>query len=191
MKKVFISILIIFLCFSVNAQRLVRVGIDVAFDIPLHQKTFSTNFAINKSINYEFGAFVRVGKTFYGQVGFNYYINKLMINNVLIDSSSAIEIGQINLPILFVYGYKFSKKKMLRVNLGVQYRGVVRLTKNIIRFDKSQINIHNMDVLLGMGIDISNFSFDISYKKSVKPLAIQKNSEYYQDMLALSFGVII
>ena len=42
-----------------------------------------------------------------------------------------------------------------------------------------------------LGFDISNFSFDIAYRKSIKPLGSKKGSKYYQDMLAFSFGVII
>ncbi len=191
MKKIFICLSMILLSFSIDAQRLLRGGINIGFDVPLHQKEFSSNFAVSRSINYEFGAFVRIGKTFYAQAGIIYAINKFQIRNLFIDSSSAIEIGQINLPILFVYGYDFSTKKMLRINAGIQYRGVVRFTDNKIQFNKSHINTHNMDIIVGLGFDISNFSFDIAYRKSIKPLGAQKGSKYYQDMLAFSFGVII
>ena len=174
-----------------SKQRLVRAGIDFGFDVPLYQKDFGSRFKINQSLNFEIGAFARIGRQFYGQVGLYYFINKLQVTNLNTQADSPIELGQLYVPALFVYGLPWGNKNMFTAKVGLAYHGLVKLTNNKIDFTKSDIRCHNLNFMIGAGLEISNFTFNITYKKAFFPLGKASDSHYYQDMLCFSIGVII
>ncbi|MBO4581501.1 MAG: hypothetical protein J5701_04345 [Bacteroidales bacterium] len=174
-----------------SQQRLVQFGIDFGFDVPLYQKTYGSQFKINQSLNFEIGAFARAGRQFYGQLGLYYFINKLQVTNLNTQSDSPIELGQLYVPALFVYGLPWGKKNMFTVKAGIAYQGLVRLTDNKIDFTKNDIRCHNLNFMTGVGLEISNITFNITYKKACLPLGKESGSRYYQDMLCFSIGIVI
>lgn len=193
MKKAWVIVLLLSLAGTgvVQAQRIVHFGLDFGFDIPLHQKSYGSQFSIDQSLNFEIGAFVRAGKGLYGQVGLYYYINKLQVTNTSTGGSSPVELGQLCVPALLVYGIPWGKSNMFTLKAGVEYRGIVRLTENKIAFGKDQLRIHNMDITGGIGVEIKNVSINAYYRKSIKPLGKIAPCQYYQDVICLSVGVII
>lgn len=181
------------ICLTAMAQpkHLVRGGLNFGFDIPTCQKDFGSHFNIEQSLNFEIGAFCRVGRHLYGQVGLYYFVNKLQVFNAdtSINFTSAVELGQLNVPMWIGYAF-FWNKVSLRLAVGAQYRGIVRLSNNKIEFNKDQVRLHNGDAMAGIGIDISNLSLDISYRKAFKSLGKNADSRYFHDVVNLSIGVV-
>lgn len=172
--------------FMVEGQKLVRVGLNFGFDIGTNKKDLGENFTFDKSTNFEVGAYVRIGHSFFGQVGGGYYINKTYMSR---DSlSSAVELGQINIPILGGYKVALGKTTYFRCMLGIQYRGLVRVSKNGIGATKDTFNKNNMDVIGGIGFDVSVITLDVSYRKAIIPLV--DGSKHYQDVVNLSIGFL-
>jgi hypothetical protein len=184
-----ITLLILFATISIFAQgqNLVQVGIQFGLDVPLNKKPLGENFTMSKSTNFEIGAHVRIGTNFFGQVGIGYYINK---TNLTLDSlRSDVELGHINVPMLAGYRHKLGKSTFIRATLGIQYRGLVRVSKNILDVDRNTFNKNNMDVIAGIGIDVSVLTVDVSYRKAIKPLV--NGSKNYQDVVNISVGFLL
>lgn len=192
-KKILLALAIAILCRTVAAQpkHLVRGGVQFGFDLPTCQKDFGSHFNIEQSLNFEIGAFCRVGRHLYGQVGLYYFVNKMQVFNAdtAINFTSAVELGQLNVPMWIGYAF-FWNKVSLRLAVGAQYRGIVRLSNNKIEFNKDNVRLHNGDAMAGIGIDISNLSLDISYRKAFKSLGKTTDSRYFHDVVNLSIGVV-
>ncbi len=186
-KKIAILILFAITGSFAKGQNLVQTGLQFGLDVPLNKKTLGENFTMDKSTNFEIGAHVRVGTNFFGQVGIGYYINKTFLRMDTLRSD--VELGQINVPMLAGYRHKLGKSTFFRLMLGIQYRGLVRVSNNILEVDKNTFNKHNMDVIGGIGFDISVVTLDVSYRKSIKPLV--DGSKNYQDVVNFSVGFLL
>lgn len=191
MKAKYIYGLIFFsVCsFQTSAQELLRWGIKFGLDIPSNQKDFTEVWTYKSTFNYNIGFQLRVGGRLYAHTGLDYHINKCKLN--FIDSTTqlhSIELGYVSLPLQFGYHLVEGRNVSLRFLTGLQYRTLIRLTKNDIGLLKSNMQIHNMDLLAGLGLDLYSFTFDVGYRKSFQ--AIIPNSEHYRDMLTLSLGLI-
>ena len=186
--------IIVFLLSTINlsAQQnhLVHGGVHFGFEIPLNKKTFNTDFKIYQSLNFKVGAMIRIGYSVFGQIGFYYDVNKLQVENLRNNPSSAVELGFLKIPFLLGYGYSFGTKNLLRVHIGLQYDALVHMSKNKINLEKKEFNIHNMNILGSIGVDLHNISIDISYEKAIKPMAASTESKRYADMLCLILGVV-
>ena len=187
MKKYIFIILLFSFSFFSQGQNLVQVGLQFGLDVALNKKPLGENFTMSKSTNFEIGAHVRIGKNFFGQIGIGYYINKTMLS--LDTLRSDVELGQINVPILAGYRYALGKSTFIRATLGIQYRGLVRVSKNILDVNRNTFNISNMDIIAGVGIDVSVLTVDVSYRKAVKPLV--DGSKNYQDVINISVGFLL
>lgn len=187
MRKITILILFSSIGIFVQGQNLVQIGLQFGLDVPLNKKPLAENFTMSKSTNFEIGAHVRVGTKFFGQVGMGYYINK---TNLTFDTlRSDVELGYINVPMLAGYRHKLGKSTFIRATLGIQYRGLVRVSQNILDIDRNTFNKNNMDVVVGVGIDVSVLTVDVSYRKAVKPLV--NGSKNYQDVVNISVGFLL
>ncbi len=191
LKHICVIVLLGCVAVATQAQRIVRVGLDFGFDIPLHQKSYGTQYNIDQSLNFEIGAYARAGKRIYGQIGLYYYINKLQVTRLYTGDASPVELGQLCVPALLVCGIPWGKNNMFTLKAGAEYRGIVRLTDNKIAFNKEQLRIHNLDITGGIGVEIKNISINACYRKSIKPLGKTSPCQYYQDVICLSVGVII
>ena len=187
MKKNILLLIFISFSFLGFGQRLVQVGLQFGLDVPLNKKPLGLNFTMDKSTNFEVGAHVRIGKQFFGQVGAGYYVNKTFLN--LDTLQSAVELGQINVPILAGFRHALGKTTYFRCMLGIQYRGLVRVSKNILEIDRNTFNKNNMDFIGGIGFDVSIITLDVSYRKAVVPLV--KDSKNYQDVVNFSVGFLL
>ncbi|MDR0368856.1 MAG: porin family protein [Bacteroidales bacterium] len=187
MKKIIVLTGCILAFSFVYGQNLVQVGIQFGLDAPLNKKPLADNFTMSRSFNFEAGACVRVGADFFGQTGVTYYVNKTILSFDTL--SSDVELGQINIPFLAGYRHAVGKSTFVRVMAGIQYRGLVRVSENILEVNKNTFRKNNMDVIVGVGIDVSLITLDVSYRKAVKPLV--SGSKNYQDVVNISVGFLL
>ena len=185
-KNIFILVLVSISCLGFG-QRLVQLGLQFGLDVPLNKKPLSENFLMNKSTNFEVGAYLRVGTQFFGQFGAMYYINKTDLTRDSLES--AVELGQINIPLMAGYRHAIGKSTFFRCMLGVQYRGLVRVSNNILEVNKNTFNKNNMDIIGGIGLDVSIITLDVSYRKALVPL--MEGSKNYQDVVNISVGFLL
>lgn len=192
MKVRYIIVLIcLFVCVSAVSQDLVRWGVKFGLDVPTNKNDFSKNILYKNTFNYNVGFQLRVGERLYGHAEVDYIINKCTLD--YIDSTNqttthSIELGYLAVPLQAGYSILQFDHFALRALLGVQYRALVRLSKNDINLKRTDLNVHNLDFIGGLGVDIYSFTLDIGYRKSL--LAVMPKSKHYRDMLTLSIGLI-
>jgi len=186
-KKILLLVVCLFLLHTVFSQDLVQWGIKFGFDVPTNTKDFNADLAYKKTINYNVGLQLRVGERWFGQTGVEYHINKCSL--LWQDTSHQdMELGYLSIPLQAGFHIIQSEKVAFRAMLGVQYRALVRLSKNDIGIENNHFNIHNFDFIGGLGLDIYSFTLDFGYRKTVNP--IMPNSKHYRDMFIMSVGLI-
>jgi hypothetical protein len=188
MKHLFISLVTIFLFSSANAQQLVHWGINFGLDIPTNKNDFSPQMKYDKTLNYNIGLHLKVGNRWFGQTGLNYHINKCSFTwKDSISTFQNLELGYMTIPLQAGFYIVKTKKVSFRVMLGLQYKALVYLSKNDLGIEKNYFNVHNMDLMGGLGLDFYSFTFDLGYRKSM--FAVKQDSKNFRDMLALSVGL--
>lgn len=186
-KKILLIVTFMGTLHALFSQDLVQWGIKFGFDVPTNTKDFNTDLAYKKTINYNVGLQLRVGERWFGQTGVEYHINKCSL--LWKDTSHQdMELGYLSIPLQAGFDIIQSEKVSFRAMLGVQYRALVRLSKNDIGIENKHFNIHNFDFIGGLGLDIYSFTLDFGYRKTVNP--IMPNSKHYRDMFIMSVGLI-
>lgn len=192
MKVRYIIVLIcLFVCVSAVSQDLVRWGVKFGLDVPTNKNDFSKNILYKNTFNYNVGFQLRVGERLYGHAEVDYIINKCTLDYIDTTNQTtthSIELGYLAVPLQAGYSILQFDHFALRALLGVQYRALVRLSKNDINLKRTDLNVHNLDFIGGLGVDIYSFTLDIGYRKSL--LAVMPKSKHYRDMLTLSIGLI-
>jgi hypothetical protein len=169
-----------------QAQKLVSGGLRFGVEAPTNRKPLGEGFTCDKTVNFEIGVYVRVGRRFFGQMGGNYFINKTWLTRDTL--TSAVEFGQINVPLWAGWRNPIGKTTFFRAMLGLQYRGLVRVSPNGVGVDRATFNSNNMDIMGGIGFDISIITLDVYYRKACIPLVA--GSAYYQDGVHFSVGFL-
>ena len=187
-SQLFLSIIFVF-CISTQAQELVKWGVKFGFDIPTNRQNFSNLLQYNESINYNVGFQLRVGRRIYGNVGIDYYINKCTFDwKDTINPYQIIEFSYLAIPLQAGFQIVKTKTASVRILLGLQYRVLMRLSKNDINLYRADFQIHNLDLMGGVGLDLYSFTLDVGYRKNLYP--VMPASSHYRDMIALSVGLI-
>lgn len=192
MKVRYIIVLIcLFVCVSAVSQDLVRWGVKFGLDVPTNKNDFSKNILYKNTFNYNVGFQLRVGERLYGHAEVDYIINKCTLDYIDTTNQTtthSIELGYLAVPLQAGYSILQFDHFAFRALLGVQYRALVRLSKNDINLKRTDMNVHNLDFIGGLGVDIYSFTLDIGYRKSLQ--AVMPKSKHYRDMLTLSIGLI-
>ncbi|NLE62269.1 MAG: PorT family protein [Bacteroidales bacterium] len=189
-----IFLICMFMFVSATSQDLVRWGVKFGLDVPTNKSDFRTDIKYKKTFNYNVGFQLRVGERFYGHAEVDYIINKCTLDYLDYNDTTnqntthSIELGYLAVPLQAGYSILQFDHFALRALLGVQYRVLVRLSKNDINLKRTDMNVHNLDFIGGLGVDIYSFTLDIGYRKSL--LAVMPKSKHYRDMLTLSIGLI-
>lgn len=186
-KKIlfFLSFVFFFACAS--AQDIVKWGVKFGYDIPTNTKDFNASLAYDRTINYNVGLQLRVGERWFGQTGIEYHINKCSL--LWQDTSRQnIELGYMAIPLQAGFHIIQTEKVSFRAMLGLQYRALLRLTKNDIGVEKKHFQVHNLDFMGGLGLDVYAFTLDVGYRKTTH--SIMPDSKHYRDMFVLSVGLM-
>ncbi len=187
--KTFLLLLILLVSVAfAPAQQLLHWGIKFGLDVPANKNDFSPKFTYDKTLNYNLGFQLRIGERWFGQVGIDYHINKcsLMWKDT-ITSNQNLELGYLTVPLQAGFHIVQNDNVSFRIMLGFQYKVLVYLSKNDIGIDRNYFQVHNMDLMGGLGLDFYSFTFDIGYRKSLFPIVA--DSKHYRDMLSLSLGL--
>ncbi len=180
---------LLFMLHIVSAKDILQWGVRFGFDVPTNKKDFTTSLAYKRTLNYNVGLQLRVGERFFGQAGLDYHINKCqLIWKDTLSSVQHIELGYLALPIEVGFHIVETKKLSFRANAGLQYRVLVRLSKNDIGIKRKDFQQHNLDAIVSLGLDVYSFTFDVGYRKSF--FHLMPTSAHYRDMFTLSLGLI-
>lgn len=186
-----IVLICLFAYVSAVSQDLVKWGVKFGLDVPTNKNDFSKDILYKKTFNYNVGFQLRVGERFYGHAEVDYIINKctLDFNDSTNQSTThSIELGYLAVPLQAGYSILQFDHFTFRALLGMQYRALVRLSKNDINLIRTDMNVHNLDFVGGLGVDIYSFTIDFGYRKSLP--AIMPDSKHYRDMFTFSIGLI-
>lgn len=188
-KYFLLTLLLSFMSYLVSAQDIVHWGVRFGFDIPTNKKDFNSDLEYKKTLNYNVGFQVRVGERLFGQIGVDYHINKCQfIWKDTIVSVQHIELGYLAVPIEAGFHILRTEKLSFRAKAGLQYRVLVRLSKNDIGIKRKDFQQHNLDAIVSLGLDVYSFTFDVGYRKSF--FHLMPTSAHYRDMFTLSLGLI-
>ncbi len=191
MKVKCLSIItLLFLILNVaSTQNMLHWGVRFGFDVPTNKKDFSNSLKYEQTLNYNVGFQLRVGNRLFGQTAVDYYINKCkFIWQDTAISKESMELSYLAIPVEAGFHIFQINKFSLRAMAGLQYRALVRLTKNDIGIEKKHFQQHNLDAIASLGVDVYSFTVDIGYRKSFFP--VMPASSHYRDMFTLSLGLI-
>lgn len=189
MKKIILFVFCLFL--SANLYSQITLGPKIGYNASLLSTNIS-DVSTGFMNGYQFGAFLRLGKTLYLQPELIY-----SSKGGIIDSKD-VRFGTIDIPV--IVGYKIIDNKLFNIRLLGGLLGSIIIDKdnamlNKVKetLEKSSFNDVNFGLLIGAGADLSFLTLDIKYEiglndiyKNSEP---QKNWEIKNYQVNLSLGV--
>ena len=153
MRKLLIITGIILTAFSMQAQNWYQIGLRVSTQIPLVRQYSDIDY-LSTLRTPHVGVYFRAGKYVYGEVGIGYQYFRSRFDVTLDDGtqfSDMIQTHYLVLPFKAVGEVPITKKIAFQPYVGVLYQPLLKVSYNILGYDKT--NIENQWALLTAGFD--------------------------------------
>lgn len=160
---------------------LIQWGFRVGTNFSL-TKDLSVNDYMDKLVSGEFGAFIRVGRYVYAEVGIGYLFNKgtfemdldtLSMNTV----KEVIEARYLQVPVKLVGYIPLVPKIALQPHVGVIYQPLLKVTDNDFNYSMDNLQKNQFLVTAGLGVKLFFVTVDISYRQSLMTFFSDRNSK--------------
>ena len=153
MRKTLIIIGLLIATFSLQAQNWYQVGFRVSTQFPL-VRAYSNEDYLSNLRTPHFGAYFRAGRYVYGEIGLGYQYFKGRFEVNLHNGESIndlVETRYLVIPIKAVGDVPITKKISFMPQVGISYQPLLKVTENILGYDKT--NIESQWVLFTAGFD--------------------------------------
>ena len=138
---------------AAGAQNWYQFGFRISTQIPLVRAYSYEDYLTNLRTPH-FGVYFRAGKYVYGEIGLGYQYFKSRFEVNLHNGESIndlVETRYLIIPIKAVGEVPITKKITFMPNVGISYQPLLKVTENILGYDKT--NIESQWVLFTTGFD--------------------------------------
>lgn len=153
MKRLFLLLLFGLFGMAAGAQNWYQFGFRISTQIPLVRAYSYEDYLTNLRTPH-FGVYFRAGKYVYGEIGLGYQYFKSRFEVNLHNGESIndlVETRYLIIPIKAVGEVPITKKITFMPNVGISYQPLLKVTENILGYDKT--NIESQWVLFTTGFD--------------------------------------
>ena len=153
MRRLFLFLLFGTFWIAAGAQNWYQVGFRVTTQIPLVRAYSNVDYLSNLRTPH-FGVYFRAGKYVYGEIGLGYQYFKSRFdvsNGDGTKTSDLVETHYLVIPIKAVGDVEITKKIRFMPHVGILYQPLLKVTENILGYDKT--NIESQWVLFTTGFD--------------------------------------
>ena len=191
MRKLLIITGIILTAFSMQAQNWYQIGLRVSTQIPLVRQYSDIDY-LSTLRTPHVGVYFRAGKYVYGEVGIGYQYFRSRFDVTLDDGtqfSDMIQTHYLVLPFKAVGEVPITKKIAFQPYVGVLYQPLLKVSYNILGYDKT--NIENQWALLTAGFDfrLGFITLGVDYRYSFQNYFLNKEGQKPQ-YIGITAGVI-
>jgi hypothetical protein len=154
-----------------------RVGTNFALT-----KDLSVNDYMDKLVSGEFGAFIRVGRYVYAEVGIGYMFNKgtfeMDIDTLSVSGAKeVIEARYLQVPIKLVGYIPIVSKIAIQPHVGVIYQPLIKVTDNNFNYTMNNLQKNQFLATAGLGVKLFFVTVDISYRQSLQTFFSDRDSK--------------
>ena len=153
MRRLFLLLLFGMFGMAAGAQNWYQIGFRVSTQIPL-VRAYSYEDYLSNLRTPHFGVYFRAGKYVYGEIGLGYQYFKGRFEVNLHNGESIndlVETRYLVIPIKAVGDVPITKKISFMPQVGILYQPLLKVTENILGYDKT--NIESQWVLFTTGFD--------------------------------------
>lgn len=191
----------IFFGFNVSSQSLLpeirktRIGVYAG---PNLSQLLSDNYKDTRArIGYQYGAYIQHGKRFFlrNELAMYSMSSKLFtIDTSLVTPNNfgVIDLKFVHIPAQFGVRVFKAPAKILVIWLsaGGYLEQIYKISDNNLNLDFGDFNTFSYGLIGSVGVDLSIFSFQLSYKQGKRPI-FKKDNNSLKYTLAFSFGIKI
>ena len=161
-----------------NSQPLLMYGFEFGASIPL-TKNYSPDDLLSKMLAGNFGAFIRIGKHVYGELGVGYTFLKgtytATLPNVVL--TEIVETRYLQIPLKAVWNIPFKKNYAFLYSVGIKYQPLIFVSNNHIFYTKENITKHPFSFMGGIKFRAYFFIFDITYQQFLQKFFLKSNAK--------------
>ena len=153
MRRLFLLLLFGMFGMAAGAQNWYQIGFRVSTQIPL-VRAYSYEDYLSNLRTPHFGVYFRAGKYVYGEIGLGYQYFKGRFEVNLHNGETIndlVETRYLVIPIKAVGDVPITKKISFMPQVGILYQPLLKVTENILGYDKT--NIESQWVLFTTGFD--------------------------------------
>lgn len=170
-----------------------QYGFRIGTDINLSNKQLSDRDRMDGLFSGTFGFYARGGYEFiFGELGLNYMFYRgtydTQVSDSVTISNEIVESRYLQVPISVVGYWAATDHFALIPKAGIIYQPLLQVTENDIGYGKHNFTKHQCLFHAGLGIRYKFITFDVAYKKALKPFFSDRTS-VKQSFLHISVGV--
>lgn len=191
MRKTLIIAGIILAALSMQAQNWYQIGLRVSTQIPLVREYSDVDY-LSTLRTPHVGVYFRAGKYVYGEVGIGYQYFRSRFDVTLSDGtefSDMIQTHYLVLPFKAVGEVPITKKIAFLPYVGVLYQPLLKVSENVLGYDKTNIENHWALLTAGFDFRLGFITLGVDYRYSFQNYFTNKEGRKPQ-YIGISLGVI-
>ena len=188
---IIIALLISTVCIHAQKEKWYQAGFRVSTQFMLN-KEYTPTAHVSSMRTVHFGGYFRAGKYVYGEIGLGYQYFKH--NFSIYDQNGnkledLVENRYLVIPIRAVGEVKISKKIFFLPHVGISYQPLLKVTENILEFNKQTFEPHWVLLTTGFDMRFGFITLGVDYRYSFQHFFQNQDGKKPQ-YIGISAGVI-
>ncbi|MBO4403313.1 MAG: outer membrane beta-barrel protein [Bacteroidales bacterium] len=177
----------LFLMPALSYGQLVRWGLYAGTQLPFHTEAVGNNINYLENANFNVGAQLKLDLRLHCQTGIGCSVHSQSVRRTDLDTAADLRSNYINIPLLAGFNLIDQDAFKLRITGGVEYRMLVWVSPNDLSLQKSDFNLHNGNLIGGVGLNLNRLSLDVQCRHPFTSVMKEVDKENLSFWLAVGF----